>query len=445
MLYGNRGIIACHAVANIFSEIGIDGDPPGYGIFGRYDAPDNLSGNQRAIWPYVAVDRNNLVHLVMTENSNSQDPGRLCYVRFNPANESWWPNATNPQYIDSVKTISAVVAASPVSDKVLIAYTRMVDTSIQLWNDVYYILSQDGINWDFTNGRVNVTNYASDNDSLWAFTDLALIFDYNDNFHIAWNANWSSTPDAYNKKTFLFHYNNAAQTINQIRSPWPDYKWPDSGCAIGAWNRPICKMDFGVMQAGNISFAIWTQFDSLDCSAHGYANGDIWAAWTDSGGVNWNLMGNLTNSHTPGCTSGNCDNDNWGSLADIIDRGMPIFYVDSKSEGNDGSVPSQMRYYYNSLGINDQTANPREFQLNQNYPNPFNTRTVLAFELKERCAIALDIYNVLGEKVECLLTDVLESGYHQVGWNAMNFPSGVYFAVQQSENSRQIRQLTLIK
>jgi len=443
MYDGNFGAVVYHGPANTYVKLAIDSDPPGYGIFNYYNPPDLLMpGNRHALWPYVAVDRNNRIHITMTESTTyAGDPKRFTYTRSANNGISW----SDIQVIDSVKVNSGLVAASPVSDKVVIAYTRMVDTSIQLWNDVYYVLSQDGVNWDFSNGRVNVTNYASDNDSLWAFTDLALIFDYNDNFHIAWNANWSSTPDAYNKKTFLFHYNNGTQTINQIRSPWPDYNWPDSGCAIGAWNRPICKMDFGVMQAGNILFAIWTQFDSLDCSAHGFANGDIWAAWTANEGVNWNLMGNLTNSHTPGCTSGNCDNDNWGSLADIVDRGMQIFYVNSKSEGNDGSVPSQMCYYYNSLGISHQTTNPREFQLNQNYPNPFNSRTTISFAVQNESELTLDIYNIIGEKVANLFKGRRQPGNYKIIWDAHDVSSGVYYVVLSSENNHQTRKIILLK
>jgi len=321
----------------------------------------------------------------------------------------------------------------------------MVDTSIQLWNDVYYVLSQDGLNWDFINGRVNITNYGTDNDSLWAFTDLALILDYNDNFHIGWNANWSSAPDIVRSKTFLFHYNSGTQIIDQIRTPWPDYEWPDSGCTIGPWNRPICKMDFGVRQVDDHLFAIWTQFDTSDCSAGGCANGDIWTANTSNGGQSWTSPENLTISHTPGCTSGNCDNDSWGSLADIVNYKMHLFYVNSKSECNHGDTESWRLYYDVPADIQESSAEPTKFALYPNYPNPFNTKTILAFEIKERCTVELDIYNVLGEKVDNLSRGVHSPGVYKAVWDSRQLPSGIYYAVLTSGNFRQTQKLTLVK
>jgi hypothetical protein len=83
--------------------------------------------------------------------------------------------------------IAGLPAASPVSDKVAIVYSKTTDTSTQWYNDIVYILSNDGLTWNFTN-RTNVTNYGTDNDSLWAYTDLDAIFDYNDNLNIIWNA-----------------------------------------------------------------------------------------------------------------------------------------------------------------------------------------------------------------------------------------------------------------
>jgi hypothetical protein len=456
MAYGNRGVIACHAGANVFSQIAIDSDPPGFGIFNIYNAPDLVSGNRRTIWPYVAVDRNNLVHLVMSENSNAQNPQRLCYARFNQSTGTWWPSATNPQFIDSVKTISGVIAASPVSDKVVIAYTKMTDSSSQTWNDVCYVLSQDGTTWDFTNGRINVTNYGDDDDSLWAYTDAAVIFDYNDNFHIVWNANWSPTANSYYYRTYLFHYNSGRQIIDEVRTPWPDSLWLGSGCDCGGWNRPICKMDLGVQPVSNILAVVWTQFDTSDCSAAGYANGDIWLAYTADGGVNWSSPTNVTNSHTPNCEAGDCDSDHWPSLADVIsgnfmNGGLKLFYVNDKDAGGmpqtEGSpTENPMMYHPIVFGnIDDKPALPANFTLAQNYPNPFNSNTNISFELKTASSVKLEIFDLAGAKVATLVNQQMASGTHQVTWNAEEVASGTYYYRLTAGKEVQTKQMVYVK
>jgi hypothetical protein len=445
MAYGNRGAIAAHTGANTFSILGIDGDPPGYGIFDHYNIPDLLSNNSRTIWPYIAIDQHNRVHIVMTENWRSPAIERISYARLDFLSGNWWPNATNPELVDTTGWPSVLVAASPVSDKVVIAYSKPIDTTNRIWNDLYYVLSQDGTNWNFINGRINITNYSSDTDSLWANTDLALIFDYNDNFHIAWNANWSSLSNLYYSKTFLFHYSNATQLISQIRTPWPDSQWSGVGCDVGIGNRSICKMDFGVRQADNCLFAIWTQFDTSDCSAGGCANGDIWSANSSDGGMIWSQPENLTNSHTPGCFDGECDNDNWASLADLVDNKMHVFYVNGKYGCEEGGFDNPVLYLDTPAEIVEQAIIPTDFTLFPNYPNPFNSQTSLIFDLVKKSSVRLNIYNMMGEKIACLLEGEQYPGRHKVTWNAGKNPSGVYFAVLKTEKTRQTRQITLIK
>jgi hypothetical protein len=450
MVYGNRGAIACHAGASAFSILGIDSEPPGYGIFGRYNIPDLLPNDSRAIYPFMAIDQHNRAHIMMTENWIAHTIESIGYARLDLQSGNWWPNATSPALVDTTGWPSVLVAASPVSDKVVIAYSKPIDTISQLWNDIYYVLSQDGINWDFANGRTNVTNYGSDNDSLWANTDLALIFDYNDNFHIAWNANWSSISNPYYSKTFLFHYSNSGQTINQIRTPWPDSQWAGVGCDVGVGNRPICKMDLGVRQADNRLYAVWTQYDTSDCSAAGYANGDIWMTYSGDGGSVWSPPQNLTNSHTPGCAAGDCDSDIYPSLADKVDSRLHLFYLNDKDAGsalhNEGSATlNPMLYFSDNSAIDINNTIALSFSLNQNYPNPFNAQTSISYSIDQPTNLELAIYNVLGEKVTCLFKGKQASGIHKVIWNAEMIPSGVYFAVLRAEKSRQIKQITLIK
>jgi hypothetical protein len=346
IIYGNRGAIVYHDTFN-FVILSVDLDPPGLGFFDHYDPPDLLlpqtpANPGRCYWPYVAVDRTDRIHIVMTENV--PDRGhfqRMGYARSSDGGTTW----TSPQLIDTVMVISSVIDASPVSDRVVIAYSRHSDTLTQWRNDIYYVVSNDGSVWDFRYSRVNITSYASDYDSLWAYTDADVIFDYNDYFHIVWNAQWVTDEGVY-FRTYLFHYSEQTGEINEI-THHPDSSWfPISG----VWNRPICKMNTGIQPGTNDLYVTWTQFDTSDVSMGGFGNGDIYMSRSADLGDTWDTPVNLTNSQTPGCFPGQCDSDHWSSLADIVDSTLHLMYINDKDAGGipqtEGSATENPVMYY---------------------------------------------------------------------------------------------------
>jgi hypothetical protein len=443
---GDHAVVAAYATDGNYSILGSN---YGYGIFGIYNVPDSLSGNKHSLWPYITIDRSNRVHVVMTETMSYDYSRRLCYARAVLDSGNWWPNQRTPQVLDTVCAVSAVVASSPVSDKVVIAYCRPADINNVMNGDIYYILSQDGITWDFENSKVNITNYNSDTDSLWAYIDLDVIFDYDDNFHIIWNAGWSSTEHPFYDRTYLFHYGSLQSCINQICAPWPDSSWT-SGCDYGIGNRSICKMNMGVRPFDNRLYAVWTQFDTSDCSVAGYANGDIWIASSSDGGIEWGNPQNLTNSHTPGCFPGNCDSDNWASLADVVDSRLHLFYLNDKDAGSalqyEGSATQNpMLYFPVTVGIGEEAVKPAKFELGQNYPNPFNANTSINFELKQTAKVKLEIFNVSGQKITTLINQRLQSGQHRICWNAEADMSGVYYYKITADGESQTKKMVLIK
>ncbi|MCD4732195.1 MAG: T9SS type A sorting domain-containing protein, partial [Bacteroidales bacterium] len=68
-----------------------------------------------------------------------------------------------------------------------------------------------------------------------------------------------------------------------------------------------------------------------------------------------------------------------------------------------------------------------------NIPNPFSNKTTIHFTLNNQAAVALEIYNLKGEKIQTLITNTAyNKGEHFVIWNALNghgskVESGVYF------------------
>lgn len=80
-----------------------------------------------------------------------------------------------------------------------------------------------------------------------------------------------------------------------------------------------------------------------------------------------------------------------------------------------------------TIGIQEETQVPIEYALYQNYPNPFNPVTKIRFDLPEKSAVVLKIYNVLGELVGVPVNEIRNTGKHSVEFDGINLPSGVYY------------------
>jgi hypothetical protein len=64
--------------------------------------------------------------------------------------------------------------------------------------------------------------------------------------------------------------------------------------------------------------------------------------------------------------------------------------------------------------------------LYQNYPNPFNPTTTIGFYLPKTSNATAKIYNILGEEVATLISDILNAGNHTYDWDASGMANGIY-------------------
>ncbi len=85
------------------------------------------------------------------------------------------------------------------------------------------------------------------------------------------------------------------------------------------------------------------------------------------------------------------------------------------------------------------------YALDQNFPNPFNPETVIRFALPVAGNVDITVYNSLGQKVMTLFNGQREAGYHQVTFNAENFPSGSYIYTIKAGNFTATRKMMLMK
>ena len=86
-----------------------------------------------------------------------------------------------------------------------------------------------------------------------------------------------------------------------------------------------------------------------------------------------------------------------------------------------------------------------DFKLEEIFPNPFNPITNINYTLSQKSKIRLNIYNNRGEKIVKLKDGIEYAGTHSIIWNAMNYPSGLYFLKIEAENFTETQKLMLIK
>jgi hypothetical protein len=95
--------------------------------------------------------------------------------------------------------------------------------------------------------------------------------------------------------------------------------------------------------------------------------------------------------------------------------------------------------------VADNGPVPSEFSLSQSYPNPFNSTAAIEFNIPVTENVKLEIFNLLGQKVETVVDSRLDAGNHTVYWNAGGQSSGVYFYKLTAGSFEDIKRMTLLK
>lgn len=138
-----------------------------------------------------------------------------------------------------------------------------------------------------------------------------------------------------------------------------------------------------------------------------------------------------------------CESGFWGDNLQIVDVSDPTdpasmaeydfhtFVIDSYVAGDFIYVAGQKTLiilrFNPDTDISDEESNPRSFSLSQNHPNPFNSSTTISYDLPRRSDVRIEIYDILGRRIEMLLNGDQPAGTHSVVWDARDASSGIYF------------------
>ncbi len=95
--------------------------------------------------------------------------------------------------------------------------------------------------------------------------------------------------------------------------------------------------------------------------------------------------------------------------------------------------------------IEEISGSPSAFALSQNYPNPFNAMTTIRYDLPEQSDVRIEIFDIMGRKIETLITETQPAGSHAVTWDGDNSPSGIYFYTITAGEYRESNSCVLLK
>jgi hypothetical protein len=153
----------------------------------------------------------------------------------------------------------------------------------------------------------------------------------------------------------------------------------------------------------------------------------------------WNLA--VTGQYNTGTTNGRA-----GGFTSVVDVDI---------EASENAVYTQTYYgwavekwvFDGIIGAIEQVSNaiPEDFTLKQNYPNPFNPVTTIEFDILKTGHVALEIYNLRGQRVAALINEIMNPGTYKATFDAANLAAGVYFYQLKADRFRSVKKMTLLK
>jgi len=93
---------------------------------------------------------------------------------------------------------------------------------------------------------------------------------------------------------------------------------------------------------------------------------------------------------------------------------------------------------------------PGAWALTQNYPNPFNPRTTIRYDMKEKGLVTVKVFNVAGQLVCTLVSEVKEAGSYTAVWDGRNnlgadVASGIYFYKMETAGFGATKKMVVLR
>lgn len=395
----------------------------GVGAFQQYN-PGQWEDVQ-LLWPHGGISSANVMHILSTESPPTG------------ANQHWqrlgyWHGATDQDVngwdfnspainLDTVGTIGPMVSGSHTSNKVVMAWlaTRgSIDDEDYInqpgyWqrnNDIKYVVSNDGANFDLDNGIKSLTKTIAPRpdmididlneaygDTFRPYCDLDIQFDPwgDDQLYAAFATpmvkEYPSADSviiaATGEHNILWFWNGRRDTITQIYDAYYFSRTANGGglkSRNGAWrlNADRPSIAFNPDDPGTI-YVVWVNFAKIvelneagndfdwfgdevgDTSALGYKAADVMCSISTDYGITWRAPINLTNTHWTGNAAprpGDMASEAWASAAYLADDTLHIAFVRDTEAGGTIQTPSEgpatnSPWIYQRVAIRDLPLN----------------------------------------------------------------------------------------
>ena len=102
-------------------------------------------------------------------------------------------------------------------------------------------------------------------------------------------------------------------------------------------------------------------------------------------------------------------------------------------------------YNDNNIDIVKSIQIVGQSKLLHNYPNPFSTNTEISFLISKDSKVTIELYNVLGSKLETITSRDYTTGLHSVLFDGSSYSNGTYFYRIVSNNFIETKSLTIQK
>ncbi|MBD3234604.1 MAG: T9SS type A sorting domain-containing protein, partial [candidate division Zixibacteria bacterium] len=152
-----------------------------------------------------------------------------------------------------------------------------------------------------------------------------------------------------------------------------------------------------------------------------------------------------------------CQGDDWNEQAiatKLIKQAkfFPRHILNSKYPTTPTAFSDTMKWYIENHSLDRQNPlipvaniDNSDQSVLSNYPNVFNANTRIDFNLPEAGHTKLEIYDLMGRKVEVLVDEYKVTGDYSVIWNAENYPSGIYFCKLTQGALKITKKMGLVK
>jgi hypothetical protein len=88
---------------------------------------------------------------------------------------------------------------------------------------------------------------------------------------------------------------------------------------------------------------------------------------------------------------------------------------------------------------------PDSTNFSPQYPNPFCPVTDLNFNIKEKCNVKVDLYDVDMKFTATLFNKEMDAGKYEIKWNATELRSGIYYYKLTAGSTTDTKKIVLVK